>query len=202
MEVRKPPANSSSAKIPVDTPFRYGILLCGVRHGTPKTAKKMEEHLTFEFQNLDGNARLRELILYVSQRCADDPTFVATKLNKILFYSDFFSYFRFGEPISGIEYQRLPNGPAPKQLLPVRNQMLRAGDLAMEKISFFNQQQHRCVPLRDPNLDQFKGRDIALIDDVIQKLWGKTATEVSKLSHQRAWRIAKDRDSIPYQAYA
>jgi hypothetical protein len=160
----------------------------------------MPENLTYEFDEIDGKARLRELILYISQRCAEDPTFGATKLNKILFYSDFFSYFRFGEPIAGIEYQRLPNGPAPKQLVPVREQMLSAGDLAMQKISFFSKQQHRCVPLRDPDLGEFKGRDIALIDELIQKLWGKTATEVSELSHQRAWRIAKDRESIPYQA--
>src|SRR5438034_10969942 len=101
----------------------------------------MEEDLTFKFEEIDGQARLRELILYVSQRCANDPTFGATKLNKILFYADFFSYFRFGEPIAGIEYQRLPNGPAPKQLLPVRRQMLAEGDLAMEKTRFFEKQQ-------------------------------------------------------------
>jgi hypothetical protein len=159
----------------------------------------MGEKLTFEFP-MDGNDRLRELVLYISHKCADDPTFGATKLNKLLFYSDFFSYFRYGEPIAGLEYQRLPNGPAPKQLVPVRNKMLSDGDIAMQKVSFFSKEQHRCIPLRDPDLDKFKARDIALIDALIQKLWGKTAAEVSELSHQRAWRIAKDRESIPYQA--
>src|ERR1022692_2993279 len=122
-------------------------------------------NLKFEFPELDGNARLRELILYISQKCSGDPTFGATKLNKILFYSDFFSYYRFGKPISGIEYQRLPNGPAPKQLIPVREKMLSDGDVAIQKTSFFNKQQHRCIPLRDPNLSNFNGQDIALIDE-------------------------------------
>ena len=34
--------------------------------------------------------KLRELILYISQRCANDPTFGAIKLNKTLCFSDFF----------------------------------------------------------------------------------------------------------------
>ena len=160
----------------------------------------MEEKLTFEFQDKEGKALLRELILYISQKCADDPTFCATKLNKILFFSDFFSFYRFGEPISGIEYQRLPNGPAPKKLVPVREEMLSNGEIAMQKNSFFNKQQHRCVSLRDPDLNGFKGRDIALLDEVIEKLRGKTAKDVSEMSHQRAWRIAKDQESIPYEA--
>jgi len=160
----------------------------------------LQNALTFEFPELEGNERLRELILYISQKCADDPTFGATKLNKLLFYSDFFSYFRFGEPIAGLEYQKLPNGPAPKQLVPVRQRMLANGDVRMQKTSFFDKQQHRCIPMRDPDLGKFTGRDIALLDDLIKQLWGKTATEVSEVSHQRAWRVAKDRESIPYQA--
>jgi len=159
-----------------------------------------QNNLKFEFPELEGNERLRELILYISQKCADDPTFGATKLNKLLFYSDFFSYFRFGEAIAGLEYQRLPNGPVPKQLLPVRERMVEDRELAVQKTGFFDKQQHRCVPLRDPDLSKFKARDIAVIDDLIQRLWAKTAKEVSELSHQRAWRIAKDRESIPYQA--
>ncbi len=158
------------------------------------------ENLTFEFPDLEGKERLRELILYISKKCASDPTFGATKLNKLLFYSDFFSYFRFGEPIAGLEYQKLPNGPAPKQLVPVRERMLQDREIEIQKPAFFNKQQHRCVPLREPDLARFKGRDIALLDEMIEGFWGKTATEVSELSHQRAWRIAKDRDSIPYQA--
>ena len=160
----------------------------------------LTEKLTFEFPERDGCKHLRELILYISHKCATDPTFGATKLNKILFYSDFFSFFRFGEPIAGLEYQKLPNGPAPKQLVPVREAMKRDGDLAVQKTAFFEREQHRCVPLRDPDLGEFKGRDIALIDELIQRLWGKTAKEVSELSHRRAWRIAKDRESIHYQA--
>lgn len=159
-----------------------------------------QQNLTFEFTGMDGKSRLRELILYISAKCSDDPTFGATKLNKILFFSDFAAYYRYGKPISGIEYQRLPNGPAPKQLMPVRTRMEKEGDVAVQQTSFYNRSQHRCIPLRDPDLSGFTGSEIAVIDEIIHKLWGDTATEVSRVSHQRAWRIAKDMESIPYQA--
>jgi hypothetical protein len=157
--------------------------------------------LTFSFSELNGDERLRELILYISAKCADDPTYGATKLNKILFYSDFISYIRSGKPVAGLEYQKLPNGPAPKRLVPIRDRMETAKELAIQKTTIYNNRtQHRCVPLRDPDLNAFSGPEIALIDEVIQILWGATAKSVSELSHQRPWRIAKERESIPYQS--
>jgi hypothetical protein len=73
---------------------------------------------TFSFPPdiVDGEARLRELILYIAARCERDPRFGATKLNKILLFADFLAYFRRRRPITGVEYMRLPNGPAPRRL--------------------------------------------------------------------------------------
>ena len=163
----------------------------------PNTAT---ENLKFEFPELDGNARLREMILYVSQKCCDDPTFSATKLNKILFYADFFSYFRYGAPVTGVEYMKLPNGPAPRQLVPVRDQMVEDKDIAIQKKAYFKYVQHRICPLREPDTNAFSARDILLVDEAIEMLHGKSAKDVSEESHGRAWRIAKDQESIPYQA--
>src|SRR6266498_2034018 len=76
--------------------------------------------LTFDFPEMDCEERLREMILYICAKCADDPAFGATKLNKILWFSDFLAYFQRGVPITGVAYQRLSRGPAPKRLVPVR----------------------------------------------------------------------------------
>jgi hypothetical protein len=71
--------------------------------------------------------KLKELILYISQKCASDPNFGAIKLNKILYFSDFASFAHYGEPITGAEYQKLEQGPAPRRMVPVRNEMQRSG---------------------------------------------------------------------------
>src|SRR5437660_6974881 len=55
----------------------------------------------------ENEVRYKELVLYICQKCATDQKFGATKLNKILYFSDFLAYAELGEPITGFEYQRL-----------------------------------------------------------------------------------------------
>jgi len=58
-----------------------------------------------------SDAKMAELILYVSDRCQLDPAYGSTKLNKILFYADFLYYAKHGTSITGQEYMRLDKGP-------------------------------------------------------------------------------------------
>lgn len=62
--------------------------------------------------------KLRELILHVAKKCADDPTFDVAKLHHILFRADFGAYGRFGEPITGVPYVKVEHGFAPAPWLP------------------------------------------------------------------------------------
>jgi hypothetical protein len=156
---------------------------------------------TFKFSDTSGESRLRELILYIAAECQSDPKFGATKLNKILWWSDFLAYAEYGKPITGIEYQRLGNGPAPRRLVPVRNAMQAAGDIALAAVPSHGGYTHqKIVPLRAPNLDLLSPTDVAVVDHVIAALWRKTAKGVSNLSHGKAWEVAGDGESIPYEA--
>ena len=42
--------------------------------------------------------KFEELIVYIAERCADDPTYDTFKLNTMLYYADFAAYRMFGEP--------------------------------------------------------------------------------------------------------
>lgn len=145
--------------------------------------------------------KLAELILYISQKCASDPTFGAVKLNKILYFSDFFAFGNWGSPITGVEYQHLPNGPAPRRLLPVRDQMVDNRDLVIQRVQLQSGNvQHRTVNLREPNLDLFSGREIALIDNVIEALDRLNAQQTSDLSHRMVgWKATSDSEIIRYE---
>src|SRR5579884_3151713 len=106
--------------------------------------------------------KLGELILYISQKSAVDPKFGAIKLNKILYLSDFLAFGHWGKPITGVPYQHLPKGPAPKRLLPVRDELKSKGDLAIQELPLKSgNMQKRTVNLRDPNLSLFTGEEIA-----------------------------------------
>lgn len=156
--------------------------------------------LTFGSDDSATRTRLRELILYIADRSQDDPKFGATKLNKILYFSDFVSFREHGKPITGAMYMRLENGPAPTHLVPVRNEMVASGEIAMEPRRYYTYQQIVLKPLRKPNLSLFTAEDIALVDAIIQELRELDAKELSDLSHNRAWQIANEREPIPYEA--
>jgi len=143
--------------------------------------------------------KLRELTLHISRRSEGDPCFGAVKLNKILFYADFLAYRQFGRPITGAEYQKLDHGPAPRQLRPLRDRMEREGALAVRKTKFGGYAQHRTLALREPILGKFTAEEIALVDELIQELWGDNASEVSARSHRFVgWQLAKLGETIPY----
>ncbi|MCI0356628.1 MAG: SocA family protein [Acidobacteria bacterium] len=144
--------------------------------------------------------KLAELILYISQKCATDPKFGAIKLNKILYLSDFLSFGNWGEPITGVEYQHLRMGPCPKRLLPVRESLEKSGKLVVQNLSLKSGAiQKRTVNLTEPNLKVFSGREIALVDSIIEDLWNLDAEESSVLSHRFVgWKMTKEGDPIPY----
>ncbi len=146
--------------------------------------------------------KFKELIVYIAGRCEKHPAFGATKLNKILFYSDFIAYKDLGHPITGVEYFALERGPAPKPLVPIRDEMVEEQDIAQAKIN----SQHRIVALRSPDLSEFSAEEIAIVDKVINYLRDKRAFMVSFLSHaflgwQAAWEEGSkigEHITIPY----
>lgn len=147
----------------------------------------------------ETDRRLAELILHVSRMCEGDETFGATKLNKILFVADFLAFRMLGTSITGAEYQKLSHGPAPRRLLPVLEWLQEAGDLAVRVERRFGYEQKRPVALRDPDLSRFSAEQISLVDRVVQQLWGRTATEVSRWSHGFVgWQLADEGETIPY----
>jgi Antitoxin SocA-like, Panacea domain len=147
-----------------------------------------------------NDSKLGELILYVAERCEGDPDFGATKLNKILFYADFVAYAKRGGSITGQEYQRLPNGPAPRRLVPVIDKLTQEGAAVVRTRDHFPFQQKRTIALREPNLKDFTGEEIAIVEQVIHDLRGMGAASVSDLSHRFiGWQVARQGETIPYE---
>src|ERR1700688_4900638 len=89
--------------------------------------------LTWKAQLPGGQRRLREAVLYVSQKCEQAPYFGKVKLNKIIWRADFESFAQRGQPVTGWQYQRLKQGPAPVEMLPVLNELQADGLLRIQK---------------------------------------------------------------------
>lgn len=147
----------------------------------------------------ERDAKLRELILLIATRSEGDETFGAVKLNKLLFYADFYAYVKFGESITGQEYQKLAEGPAPRRMLPVVNEMIENHELAIRKNDYYGKDQQRAFALQDPDTSRFHFAETELVDRVLEHFRGKNAAEMTIMSHQFVgWRLAKQGETIPY----
>lgn len=162
--------------------------------------RKAKSSLNFSIAVPRGAQRFRELIVYISKKCEHDPWFGAIKLNKILYYADFRAFERFGVPLTGMPYFRLPKGPAPKPLLIFRRDLVNEGAIRVDEIRLPDGKvQHRTIALREPVLDHFVSDEIALVDRVIDDLWGQNGREVSDASHDIRWKVLNNQDDMPYE---
>jgi uncharacterized phage-associated protein len=145
--------------------------------------------------------KLGELLLYVAQRLEGDPHGGATKINKVLFFSEFAFMRTHGRPITGAEYQKLDRGPAPRRLLPVREWLIESGAARLETSVHRGYHLARLTPLRDFNRSMFTDDEIAQVDEVIDDLHSYSAIQVSEMSHaETGWRMVEFGETIPYEA--
>jgi hypothetical protein len=144
--------------------------------------------------------KFRELVVYIAQRCAEDPSFGDTRLNKVLFFSDAFALQHLGQPITGARYQKLRYGPAPRALLPARRELEALGDVRVERVG--DPARTVTVPLRDPDVSLFSENELELVDEVINLFEGHTATLVSHLSHLNSpgWNLVEVEEDIPLES--
>lgn len=144
--------------------------------------------------------KLAELILYISDRHETDELFGSVRLAKTLFYSDFLYYAKTGQPITGELYIRRSQGPLPAAFVTVREEMERKGELIVKERFVGGYWQKRPIAIREADLSAFSADEIAMVDYVLAQLRGRSATDVSNLSHRfEAWQLADDGEEIPYE---
>lgn len=147
------------------------------------------------------NSRFKELIVLISELCDTDPTFGSIKLNKILYFADFMAYRELGKPITGATYFKLQEGPAPRQLLAARRQLVNEGRLAIEHRPYFQGVQKRPVVTgAESQRGSFSDDEMRIVTSIVEYFRGKSARDVSDISHREpGWILAEDRADIPYE---
>ncbi len=127
---------------------------------------------------------MKELILYIAVASEGNEAFGSIKLNKLLFFSDFLFYSMTEKAITGEEYQKLKNGPAPRAMLPVSEEMRKARELELADRRHYGRPQKRPVALREPDLSVFTAEEIAVVEQVLRFFRDKNGSEISSTSHQ------------------
>ena len=149
---------------------------------------------------MKDTTKFREAIVHIANRCNEDKKFGAVKINKILYYSDFYAYRSLGHSITGAEYQHLSEGPAPRELLEVRADLIKDGSIELQKSPYLNSIQHRIVAMREADADVFNDEELAIMDEIIESLWDMNGTQVSDMSHSEiGWQVTDEYETIPYR---
>jgi hypothetical protein len=166
------------------------------KRGFPTSSAEMRKSLELQESR---EQKLAELILYISKLSEGDETFGSTKLNKLLFYSDYTAYLKLGTPITSVAYLRLDHGPAPVNLVRLRDRLVHTGVLQMVTTRFHNRTQEKPIALRETDFSVFSAQEISIVDRIVNQFKGMRAAEISDLSHNFVgWRLAKKNEVIPY----
>ena len=145
--------------------------------------------------------KFKELVLFFADACKNDPCFGSINLNKMLSLAENLAYLAQGRPIAGATYQHLPLGPAPKELVPVRRELIAEGRLDLVERSFLGKKQKRPVALSGPNMSMFNDIEREVCDYVVGLFSNRLACENSDWSHEvPGWRLTAEGEEIPYSA--
>ena len=144
-------------------------------------------------------AKLTEMVLFFAEGLAGERYAGSTKLNKLLWFADTAHVRQCGEPISGAEYQRLPQGPAPRRLVPVRRALAEAGDARVRpEPTGLGRVQDRLEPGRRPDLSVFSDSELRTLREVLDEYGGASGHELSEASHEEpGWLHSADGETIP-----
>lgn len=145
--------------------------------------------------------KLKNIILYILERCAGKPNLGETVLYKLLYFIDFDSFELNNKSISGLNYVHLQYGPVPvaSQYLSVIEEMKNRKELQIISQDYYGLKIKRYINLINYDIDSLSPKEVKIIDDVIASLSNMSAAQIEEYSHGYApWQLTKDKEIISY----
>jgi hypothetical protein len=139
--------------------------------------------------------------LYVLGKVGGKPNVGKTVLYKLLYFIDFDYYELYEEQLIGLTYIRNHYGPTPLEFDDFARAMEERGELSQRTRIYHGLQQTRFFAEEEPDLGLFSGRELALVDSVLNRHSDLNAMALSALSHRDTpWLAAKDGQPIDYES--
>ncbi len=144
--------------------------------------------------------KFKKLVHYICFRRKDNPSSLGyVKLNKILWLSDFVSFYRLGESLTDARYVKRQFGPVPHQIVPVLKELENEGALKIEEKMYFGRPKKSFVVYKDVRDDFLPPEEKRIVDSMIDFVCDEhTASSISERSHDDVWKFAKDGEELPY----
>jgi hypothetical protein len=144
--------------------------------------------------------KFKRLVHYVIWRAGHRDGFGATKLNKVLWFSEARAYVLTGKPITGATYVRQKHGPVPREFMPIRHEL--EVDKLIRVVEPRTQYEHtQFTALRPADASFLSDAERQTVEFWINHIDQEhTATSISEESHDYAWEIAEMGEVVPYYA--
>ena len=144
--------------------------------------------------------KLRNILLYILERCAGKPNVGETVLYKLLYFCDFNYYEIYEEHLTGSQYKKLSYGPVPHKMSTILNNMASSGQLQKVKTEYYGKPQTRFLPLMKPDLTRLSAAEKDVIDSVIALMSDWSARMISDYSHNdKPWKATELNDYVDYE---
>lgn len=137
--------------------------------------------------------KMAAMVSYFASRTTD---LYKTKLNKLLFYSDFANYYSFGTSISGSRYVHLPYGPVPEGYEEALETLNHYGVIDITK-----QNSADLIRSGDKSAAGFLSpEETRSLDWVLEKYGTMSASQLTELSHrEKAYKNTRAGEEIAYE---
>ena len=143
--------------------------------------------------------KISHMILFFS----DNANTWKTKLNKLLFYSDFLAFKNTGYGITGLDYRAIKYGPVPANYDKLYDEIDKGEFLNRVHTEVRNYEGSFFVPQLTFNESLFDEFELIIMNEVIKKFKWHTASEIKDVSHEElAWKENyKEKNIISYKDY-
>ncbi len=146
--------------------------------------------------------KFKALVLYIIWRTSHVRGFGATKLNKVLWFSEARAFEAYGQPITGEKFVRDKHGPRSQHLNAVCAELAEQGLIEPFAEQVYDYATLRYRALEPPDASLFSNEQLQLIDWWISNIGEKhTAASISDLSHDYGWEVAKMGEELPLKAF-
>lgn len=159
--------------------------------------QKPEIRISVPQKNLD---KFKEVLLYILNKVGSRPNIGETVLYKLLYFIDFDFYEKYENQLIGAAYIKNHYGPTPVEFKAIIKEM-KNKDLVEVKNKYFQYDQRKYLPLRPASLTLLNANEIKIIDEVLEKLSGMNAQQISDYSHEDIpWQTTEDGEIIDYES--
>lgn len=134
-----------------------------------------------------GLSKFSEMVVFFTEKLQPWKT----KLNKLLFYSDFVMHQKTGFSISGVQYRAIPMGPVPNNFNSIFEYLANKDEVDIYYTNFPDGgigEQFKPNTNRQFNADLFSTDEISVLETILKRFRSTSTNEIIEISHrEKAW---------------